>query len=173
MSTKTKRLATAILFGVIIFVAKAFIPSPLNKMLVGIQALVLALGALLYRSKGATFISLIGGILTALWNIAFAPFTLFFALLYGLLVDFSFLLLKISAHVAYGKTLTIKLVTAMTVCTLIVGLASYYVTVHLTGLLPRSLSLEIMILVAGTINGAVAGYLASLIWNNYLIIFEN
>ncbi len=171
MSQQTKRLATASLFGVIIFVAKAFIPSPINKMLVGVQALMLALGALLYGSRGATFISLIGGVLTALWNVALAPFTLVFALLYGLLVDSSFLLLKID--VAHSETITIKLVTAMTTSTVIVGLASYYVTVHLIGLLPSSPPLEIMILVAGTINGAVAGYLASLIWNSYLKTFKN
>lgn len=131
----------------------------------------LALGALLYRSKGAIFISLIGGVLTALWNVALAPFTLFFALLYGLLVDSSFLLLKID--VAYSKAMTIKVVTAMTASTMIVGLSSYYMTVHLTGLLPSSPPLEIMILFVGTINGAVAGYLASLIWNRYLKTFKN
>ncbi len=171
MGRQTKRLATAVLFGVIIFIAKVFIPSPINKMLIGIQALMLALGALLYRSKGATFISLVGGVLTALWNAALAPFTLFFALLYGLLVDASFILLKMDA--AHSGNITIKLVIAMTASTMVVGLASYYVTVHLTGLLPSSPLLEIMILVAGIINGAVAGYLASLIWNSYLKTFKN
>ena len=97
--------------------------------------------------------------------------TLFFALLYGLLVDVSFIILKID--VAHSETITIRIMTAMTASAMVVGLASYFVTVHLTGLLPSSPSLEIMILVAGVINGAVAGYLASLIWNSYLRTFKN
>jgi len=166
LSYQTKRLAIATLFGAIIFITKALLPSPINKMLISIQALMLALGTLLLKKQGATFVSLIGGVLTALWNVAFAPFTLFFALLYGLLVDAFFLLFRID--VAHGEVKAAKVVTAMTMSTSLVGFASYYVTVHLMALIPRSLPLEVLILVMGTISGAVAGYFASLIWNNHL-----
>ena len=173
MSHQTNRIAIATLFGVIIFITKALLPSPINKMLIGIHALMLALGTLLLKKQGATFVSLIGGLLTALWNVAFAPFTLFFALLYGLLVDAFFLLFRID--VAHGEVKATKVVAAMTMSTSLVGFASYYVTVHLTdvtvhlmALIPRSLPLEVLILVMGTISGAVAGYFASLIWNNHL-----
>jgi len=101
-----------------------------------------------------------------LWNVAFAPLTLFFALLYGLLVDAFFLLFRID--VAHGEVKATKVVTAMTMSTSLVGFASYYVTVRLMALIPRSLPLEVLILVMGTISGAVAGYFASLIWNNHL-----
>ncbi|MCW3984888.1 MAG: ECF transporter S component [Candidatus Bathyarchaeota archaeon] len=172
MSYQTKRIAIATLFGAIIFITKALLPSPINKMLIGIHALMLALGTLLLKKQGATFVSLIGGVLTALWNVAFAPFTLFFALLYGLLVDAFFLLFRID--VAHGEVKATKVVTAMTMSTSLVGFASYYVTVHLPStralmaLIPRSLPLEVLILVMGTISGAVAGYFASLIWNSHL-----
>ncbi|MCK4478273.1 hypothetical protein KAU88_07080 [Candidatus Bathyarchaeota archaeon] len=166
MSYQTKRLAIATLFGAIIFITKALLPSPINKMLISIQALMLALGTLLLKKQGATFVSLIGGVLTALWNVAFAPFTLFFALLYGLLVDAFFLLFRID--VAHGEVKATKVMTAMTMSTSLVGFTSYYVTVHLMALIPRSLPLEVLILVMGTISGAVAGYFASLIWNNHL-----
>lgn len=166
MSKKTKRLALSTIFGVVIFVTKVFVPSPLNKMLIGVQALMLALAALLLQSRGATFVSLISGILTTLWNVAMAPFTLLFALLYGLLVDASFLLFQI--NVGQREVKAAKVTGAMTLSTLIVGFASYYVTAHLMELMPRSLPLEVMIIVVGTVSGAVAGYFASYIWNKRL-----
>ena len=92
-----------------------------------------------------------------------APFTVFFSLLYGVFVDACFSFLKI--NVAKGEVKTAKLVTVMTLSTMLVGLISYYVTVHLMELMPRSLMIEIMTLVVGTLSGAVAGYLASFIWN--------
>jgi hypothetical protein len=159
-------LAIAILFSVIILVTKTIVPSPMNKMLIGIQALLLALAALLLQKWGATFVSIVSGSLTAIWNIAFAPFTFLFAVLYGLLVDASFSILSVNP---VNKTVkTRRLIAAMTLSTLAVGVASYYSTVRLTGVLPESLVLEILIFAMGTINGAVAGYLASIMWNRYL-----
>jgi len=163
---QSKRLAMGILFGSLIFVAKVFIPSPANKMIVGVQALVLALAALLLKRGGATYVSSVGGALTALWNIALAPFTLFFALLYGLLVDGFFFLLRVKT--SNGKVESTRLIAATTLSTMSVGLASYYVTVLLTKVIPRNLLVEIIILAAGIANGAIAGYLAAIIWNNYL-----
>lgn len=166
MGSHTKRLAIAILFSVIILVTKTIVPSPINKMLIGIQALLLALAALLLKKWGATFVSIVSGSLTAIWNIALAPFTFIFAIFYGLLVDASFSILKIKP--TNKKVSTRRLIAAMTLSTLTVGVASYYSTVKLTGVLPESLGLEILIFAMGTINGAVAGYLASIMWNKYL-----
>jgi len=162
----TKRLAIVSLFGVIIFVSKSLLPSPINKMLIFVQALLLALGALLIGNLGATFVSLIGGILTALWNIALTPFTLFFALLYGLLVDAFFSFFKIGN--ANGEVKMGRLVAAMTLSTMLIGFLSYYTTVHLLGVILQSLPIEVAILSFGTLNGAAAGFLASKIWNKRL-----
>ncbi len=166
LTKRTRRLALAALLGAIIFASKGFIPSPLNKMLIGVHALILASGALLLKGKGATFISLVAGILSASWNAALAPLTFLFSLLYGLLVDGSFLLFKV--NVVRGEAKKGNAAAAMAVSTMIVGLTSYYATVHLAGLVPSSFLLEIMILAMGTISGAAAGYLASVIWNKYL-----
>lgn len=166
MGSHTKRLATAILFSVIILVTKIIVPSPLNKMLIGVQALLLALAALLLEKWGATFVSIVSGSLTAIWTISSAPFTFIFAILYGLLVDASFSILKVQSVNENVKTR--RLIAAMTVSTLAVGVVSYYSTVRLTGILPENLGLEILIFTLGTINGAVAGYLASVLWNGYV-----
>ena len=160
-------MAFATVFGAVIFVTKVFVPSPMNKMFVIIQALLLAVSALILEKMGATYVALIGGVLTAMWNLALAPFTLLFALLYGLLVDGFFFLFKID--VVKGRVATSRLIAAMTLSTMLVGVSSFYVMTHLTYLkeyLP--LLVEIIILIMGTISGSIAGYLASLIWNKYL-----
>lgn len=141
-------------------------PSPLNKMMIVIQALLLAIGSLIIKEMGATHIALIGGILTALWNLALAPFTFSFALLFGLSVDGFFFLFKVD--IADGKVKTSRLVAAMTLSTMLVGVSSYYATAYLAGLVARNPLIEILILVTGTISGSIAGYLASLVWNKHL-----
>jgi len=72
------------MFGVAVFISKIALPSPFDKTLVAFQALFLTLGALL---MGATYVSFVGGVLTAFWRASMAPFTLAFALMYGLLID--------------------------------------------------------------------------------------
>jgi len=134
-------------------------------MFIVVHALLLALGALLLQRMGATYVAVIGGVLTALWRTAFAPFSLVFALLYGLLVDGFFFLLRVNTK---DKVKTGRLMASMTVSTALVGLLSYYVTVFPFGLFPRNLALEVAILVVGTLNGTLAGYLASIIWNGHL-----
>ncbi len=166
MKLQSRRLAMGILLGSLIFVTKVFVPSPFNKMIVGVQALALALAALLLNRGGATFVSIVGGALTALWNVALAPFTLFFALLYGLTIDCFFILLSIST--SKGKVESPRLIAATTLSTTIVGFASYYVTAVLTSVIPRNLPMEIVILAGGVVNGAIAGYVATIVWNKYL-----
>jgi len=162
----TKRIAIATVFGALIFVSKTLVPSPVNKMIVVVQALLLALSSLLLRRLGATYSGLIGGVLTALWNLALAPFSFVFALLFGLLVDGLFFVLNVNIP---GKEVnTIRIVAAMTLATAFVGALSYYSTTLLIELIPRNLVMEIIILVVGTASGALAGYVASVIWNRYL-----
>jgi len=163
---RTKRVAFATLFGAVIFVTKTVVPSPVDKMFIVIHAVLLALGALLLRKMGATYVAVIGGVLTALWRTALAPFTFFFALLYGLFVDGFFFLFKVD--IVDGKVKTGRLVTAMTLSTMLIGLLSYYMTVLLMNAIQRNLPLEVGMLVMGTLNGAMAGYFAAIIWNKHL-----
>ncbi len=162
----TRKIAVTTVFGALIFVSKTLVPSPLNKMIVVVQALLLALSSLLLRRFGATYSGSIGGILTALWNLALAPFSFVFALLFGLLVDGLFFVFKVD--MPREEVNITKVVAAMTIATAFVGALSYYSTTYLIELIPRNLIMEIIILVTGTISGALAGYLTSVIWNRYL-----
>lgn len=163
---RTRRVAVATVFGALIFVSKTLVPSPINKMIVVVQALLLALSSLLLGRFGATYSGLIGGVLTALWNLALAPFSFVFALLFGLLVDGLFF--AFGVDMLGGEVNTTRMVAAMTLATVFVGVSSYYLTTHLIGLIPRNFAMEMIILVMGTISGALAGYLTSVIWNKYL-----
>jgi len=159
-------VALATLFGAIIFLSKTIVLSPIDKMFIVVQGLLLALGALLLPSLGATYVGVIGGVLTALWRIALAPFTFVFALLYGLLVDGCFFIFKVDT--AQGNVKTSRLVASMTVSTALLGLLSYYTTVFVFRLLESSPLLDVSILVVGTLSGTIAGYLASVIWKRHL-----
>lgn len=167
MEPKTKRVALATLFGAVIFLSKTVMPSPIDKMFIVLHALLLVLGSLLLRRMGATYVAVIGGVLTALWRTALAPFTFVFALLYGLFVDGFFFIFKVK-RAAFGSVETHRLVVSMSVSTALLGLISYYITVFIFGLVQRNPLLEVGILVIGTLNGAFAGYLASIVWNRYL-----
>ena len=160
-----KKVATATIFGVVIFVTKTVVPTPMNKMFIVVQALLLGLGSLLLNKKGATYVAVVGGVLTALSNIALAPFTFSFALLYGLLVDGLFFIFTVNT--VNGKVKTTRSITAMTLSTVLVGLPSYYTSVWL-GLIPRNLPLEVTILSVGIVSGVIAGYFVSIIWNKQL-----
>lgn len=160
-----KKVATATIFGVVIFVTKTVVPTPMNKMFIVVQALLLGLGSLLLNKKGATYVAVVGGVLTALSNIALAPFTFSFALLYGLLVDGLFFIFTVNT--VNGKVKTTRSITAMTLSTVLVGLLSYYTSVWL-GLIPRNLPMEVIILSVGIVSGVIAGYFVSVIWNKQL-----
>jgi len=162
---RTKKIAIITLFGAVIFVTKTVVPAPINKMLVFAQALSLGLGTLLLKKLGATYVAVIGGVLTALWNIALAPFSFFFALLYGLFVDGFFYLFRVTN--LDGNVRTKRSIAAMTLSTVLVGLLSYY-TSALFGLIPRNLALEVIIFSMGILGGFTAGYFVSIIWNRRL-----
>ena len=164
------------MFGVAVFISKITLPSPFDKTLVVFQALFLTLGALLIGVMGATYVSLVGGVLTAFWRASTAPFTFTFALMYGLLVDT--LILGFKAKSSKGDVKTSRMVAAVTVSTGIVGLTSYYVSVFVK-IIPRipivvpiaGLTINVVetaILIAGLVNGLIAGYVASYVWKRNL-----
>jgi len=162
---RSQRLAFAAVSGVLIFVSKAVMPTPIDKLAILFQALLLALGALSTRPLGATFASAVGGVLTAFWRAPFAPFTLGFAVLYGLMIDGSFALLRVRSRQGLR---TARLVAAVTLSTTVVGLMSYYATSIALQLLPRNPTLELAILAGGVVSGLIGGYLAALLWKKGL-----
>ena len=163
---KTKRMAFAAIFGVLISVFEVILPTPLDKMLVIIQALLLAISSLLLGRIGATYVAIIGGLLATVLRVGFVPFSLIFAVLYGLLVDGFFYMFKV--RVPHGDVKTIRLMASLILSTAAVGLLSSYITVSI-GLMPMIPILYLIIIVAGIVNGVAAGYLAYFLWKRYLI----
>ena len=161
---KSKRLALATFFGVLIFVSKIPLVTPLDKLLVIVQALLLALGYLVIGRVGATYVAVVGGLLTAILRSAFLPFTLLFAFMYGLFTDCFCTLFKVRAP----QLSAVRLTLSMGLSTGLIGLISYYTTVYVFMLLPRNLMLEVVILVLGTLSGLIGGYVAAIIWTKYL-----
>jgi hypothetical protein len=166
-----RKIAIAVVFSALIALSKSLTPSPMNKMIIVIQALLLALSSLILRAYtrgfGATLTGLVGGCLTAMWNIALAPFSLVFALLFGFLVDGLFFAFRVDGE--KSRVDTWRIVAGLTLATAIVGFFSYYVTTYLTGVVPHNIGLEVVILTMGTFNGAVAGYFTSVVWSRYRV----
>ncbi len=161
---KSKRLALATLFGVLIFVSKIPLVTPLDKAVIVVQALLLPLGYLVMGRLGATYVSVVGGLLSAILRPALSPFTLLFALIYGLLTDGFCILFKVRS----SQLSTLRLTVSMGISTTLIGLISYYTTVYVFTLLPRNPVVELVILVSGTLCGLVGGYVAAKIWRKYL-----
>jgi len=157
----TRRISLIALFGTLVFISKALLPSPLDKMAVVMQPLFLALGSLLSKPLGATKVAVVGAALTILLRPSLAPITIAFALIYGFLTDGFIFIFHVKAP--EDEVRAKRLVAAMTLSTAITGVASYLVTVHILALLPRNPILEVVILVVGVISGLLGGYLAVLI----------
>ncbi|MFB3888242.1 MAG: hypothetical protein ACE14S_02045 [Candidatus Bathyarchaeia archaeon] len=163
---KINRLIIAALFGSIIFVTKIFVPSPFDKLLIVVQAVLLGLAALFIKGAGATYAGGIGGVLTALARPALGPFTFFFALLYGVFVDVFFFLFRVNQGT--GAVNRNRVIAAIATSTAIIGLTSYYTTAVMIELIPIDAMLAAFMLFMGTVSGAVAGYASAYLWNKYL-----
>jgi hypothetical protein len=135
-------------------------------MFVLVQALTFALASLLTRGWGATYTSVVNGVLLSVLRIGFFPFSIIFSVIYGLLIDSLFRVFEIKT----GEDNPVKtrlVIYSLTLSSAITGLVSMYLSV-LIGIMPMNLTLYLIVLVAGILNGAVAGYFTSLIWNKYL-----
>ena len=104
LKPNTKRVVLATLLGTVLFLSKTVVLSPMDKMFIIVHALLLALGALLLQKMGATYVAVIGGVLTALLRTDLALFTFVFALLYGLFVDGFFFVFKVNTTGSGMKT---------------------------------------------------------------------
>src|SRR4030067_1827595 len=131
---KIERLLIAALFGSIIFVTRVFVPFPIDKMLIVVDAVLLALSALFIKNVGATYVGAVGGALTGLWRPSLLPFSFLFIFLYGALVDFFLYIFRVNASTA-GVNRN-RLMVAMAVNTLIIGFITYYAITLFPELVP-------------------------------------
>ena len=168
---KIQRLFLIALFGSIIFVTNVFLPSPLNYLVIVVQAVLLALCGLFIPKVGATSAGAVGGLLTALISgAALGPFTFFFAFLFGVFVDAFLFIFKIKGS-RQGANRN-RLMAAMAASTLLIAVSSYLAFTtgffYFSLLVQRSLMLDMLVVFMGPVTGAVAGYAAAYLWNKYL-----
>lgn len=162
---KAKRLFIVALFGSIIFVTRVFVPTPIDKLLIVVDAVLLALAALFIKKAGATQVGAVGGVLAGLWRPS-VPFSFVLVFFYGVLVDVSFRLLNVKTNGDGVKPN--KLIIALAFSTLVIALLSYYATVLGLAIITANPVLDLMVAFMGPLSGAVAGYAAAYLWNRYL-----
>ena len=162
---KSKRLLIAAFFGSIIFVTRLFVPPPIDRLLIAVDAVLLALSALFIKNVGATYVGAVGGVLTGLLLPSFLPFSVLFAFLYGLIVDAFMFVFRVNATES-GVNRN-RLMSAMAVGTLLIAFLSYYATTVLR-VIPSYPVIDTLVLFMGPASGVSAGYAASYLWNKYL-----
>ena len=175
---RAKRLFLTALFGAIIFVVNVFLPPPINYVLIVVQAVLLALSGLFIKN-GASYVGAVGGMLIALGSPALGPFSFCFTLLFGVLVDTFLYIFRINASIE-GVNRN-RLMAAMTVSTMLIGIISYSAFALFPSFIPlakefssvglfiqRSTMLDALVLFMGPATGITAGYAASYLWNKYL-----
>jgi uncharacterized membrane protein len=163
---KTQRLFIAALFSSIIFVANFFVPPPISYLLIVVQAVVLALATFFVGKAGATYVGLIGGVLSALARPAFGPVTFLFTFLFGLLVDaFAFAFQVSSTKEGVNRN---RVILAMAFSTAIIGFSSYYVTAVYLNFIAFNLVMAGLVIFVAVGSGISAGYAAAYLWNKYL-----
>jgi hypothetical protein len=159
-------MTLAALLGSVMFITKVFVPPPIDRLLIVVDAVILALGALFIKRGGATIVSAVGGALTGLWRPAFLPFSLIFLILYGGLTDLFFAVFKVDAS-AEGVERK-RLMAVMTLSTLLIAVLTYNVTAFTTGIIPKNDVFDVGVMLMGPVSGVVAGYAAAYLWNKYL-----
>ena len=160
----SKRLAVATMLGVVAFLSKAWLPTPIDKMFIVVQALTFALASLIVGGWGATYASIVNGALLSVIRAGFFPFSLIFSVIYGSLIDGFIRTFKVRSG---SQVKTGRLMASLALSTAIIGLITIQITTMI-GLMPIVPILYIIIFIVGVLNGIAAGYLTSLIWNKYL-----
>jgi uncharacterized membrane protein len=163
---KATRLFIATLFSSIIFVTNFFVPPPISYLLIVVQAVILALATFFVGKAGATYVGLVGGVLSALSRPAFGPFTFLFTFLFGLMVDVFSLAFKVSSTTE-GVNRN-RVIFAMAFSTAIVGFLSYYVTAVYLKIVDLNPVMSALVIFVAAGSGISAGYAASYLWNKYL-----
>ncbi len=154
----------ASLFGVLIFLVKAFLPSPYADFLIFFEALLVGLSFLLVGRGGATYVEVVNGLLQTPVKLSFAPFSLLLAILFGVQIDVIASVLKVKNSEARAG----RLIATLALSTATTGVIAYYTTAVIGRLVPSHLGIALTILVFGVASGAAAGYLAARLWNKNL-----
>lgn len=162
---KADRLIITALFGSIIFITRVFVPPPIDKLLIVVDAIFLVLGAFFLKTWGATSVAAVGGVLTGLWR-PIVPFSFIFIFIYGLLVDCSLKIFKIEATTK-GVNQN-RLIISLAISTTIIALVSYYATSIGLNIISVNLVINLLVIFMGPVSGIVAGYATSYLWNKYL-----
>jgi hypothetical protein len=163
---KTKRLFISTLFSSIIFVTNFFVPPPISYLLVVVQAVILALATFFVGIGGATYVGLVGGVLSALARPGFGPFTFLFTFLFGVIVDtFAFVFRVTAARDGVNRE---RAILAMASSTAIIGFLSYYLTAVYLQIVDLNLVMAGMVIFVAVGSGISAGYAAAYLWNKYL-----
>ncbi len=163
---KAVRWLLIALFSSIIFVINFFVPLPINYLLIVVEAVMLALASLFVRTAGATYVGIVGGLLSALSQPAFGPFTFLFTFLFGFLVDIFSLAFNVSTK--ENRVSRNRVILTMTFSTVIIGFLSYYVTSVYVRVVDLTPMLSGLVLFVATGSGISAGYAAAYLWNKYL-----
>ena len=162
---KTQRLFIAALFSSIIFVTNFFVPPPISYLLIVVQAVILALATFFVGKAGATYVGLVGGVLSALARPGYGPFTFIFTLLFGLLVDvFTFVFQASSTKKGVDRN---RVIVAMAFSTVIIGFSSYYVFAAYLNLFDFNPVMSGLVIFVAIGSGISAGYAAAYLWNKY------
>jgi hypothetical protein len=166
MIQNAKRLFIAALFSSIIFVTNFFVPPPISYLLIVVQAVVLALSTFFVGKAGATYVGLIGGVLSALARPAFGPFTFLFTFLFGVIVDaFTFAFKASPTKDGVNRN---RVMLSMAFSTAIIGFLSYYVTVVYLQIVVFNPVMSGLVIFVAVGSGISAGYVAAYLWNKYL-----
>ncbi|QOJ78778.1 hypothetical protein IG193_08530 [Infirmifilum lucidum] len=156
------RLSLATTMGVSAFLSKVLLPTPYDKLAIVLHAYLLALSSFILGGLGATYTGLIIGILVSWWRSAFFPLSLAMDVFYGLTVD-----LFLKALRARERGAARQAALAVAAGSAVTGLLSMTVAVA-AGFMRMNPVLYALIPAAGSAEGAVAGYLASVTWDKYL-----
>lgn len=162
---KATRLLIAAFFGSIMLTTRFFVPQPFDRLLIAVDAVLLALSALFIKNIGATIVGAVGGVLTGLWLPSFLPFSVLFAFLYGVIVDAFLFIFKV--HATEEGVNRNRVIAAMASGTLLIAFISYYATTYLR-VIPSYPAIDMLVLFMGPASGVSAGYAAAYLWNKYL-----
>lgn len=172
----SRRLATATLLGVIIFLIKGPLLAPYADFLLIFEALLVGLGYALLGRGGGTFVELVNGVLLTVYTAVATPplavFVLPLALVFGASVD----LLGELFHARKGTEVSGKrLAAAITAASAITGTIAYLATVAVLvslQFLPNDpgtdLLYGVVIIGIGVAEGAAGGFLAARVWERNL-----
>ena len=163
---KTSRLIIIALFGSVMFITRFFVPPPISSLLIAVDAILLALSALFVKSLGATYVAVVGGVLTGLSRPSLIPFSIIYLSFFGVLVDGFLFALKVrGTNEGVNRN---RLMIAMAAATMIIGFLTYYISTVFPQIVVQTLVLDMLVAFMGPATGATAGYAAAFLWNKYL-----